>query len=439
MDFITHVGEGLKASLTEMVKRYQGLLEAGSLSEMEVAIRQMTYEVGHAVMQQWLEAQDEKYPAGEQPCRCGEQAVYVRRREGMTLTLQGRVYYRRAYYLCRHCGWGQYPLDERLGIQPGEMSEQVVRQAALVGVQDAFETGSQTLAELTLLALSPNSIRKASQEIGERVLTREQQQRQRSQSLSCQLEQRRDEHKPARLYGSMDGFMVLLEEGWREMKAGAWWTTDERLQARNIHYYTDLLPAESFSDLVWTTGFHHRADQALELIFVADAAEWIWRIVEQHFPQAIQIVDWFHACQYLAPVASAAFSPGVNDPAQREAWLESVRTHLWQGRLDDVIAACAQHIQPQLKRDDDPAQQAVTYYTNNRHRMDYPTYRAKGYQIGSGTMESGCKQIGLERLKIAGARWNEDGARKVAKARAALLSREWHHLTPAQQALPQAA
>ena len=68
-----------------------------------------------------------------------------------------------------------------------------------------------------------------------------------------------------------------------------------------------------------------------------------------------------------------------------------------RGQLDAVIAACREHLNP--PRDDDPAQKAVTYYTNNRHRMDYATYRAKGYQIGSGSMESGCKQLGLGSLK----------------------------------------
>jgi hypothetical protein len=71
---------------------------------------------------------------------------------------------------------------------------------------------------------------------------------------------------------------------------------------------------------------------------------------------------------------------------------------------------------------------AVTYFTNNRQRMNYPEYRAKGYQIGSGTIESGCKQIGMQRLKVSGATWGKERARRVAKARAALLSNQWDML-----------
>lgn len=73
----------------------------------------------------------------------------------------------------------------------------------------------------------------------------------------------------------------------------------------------------------------------------------------------------------------------------------------------------------------DLAYVAARYFTNHRYQVAYPAYRAQGYHIGPGAMESGCKQIGLERLKIAGARWSHDGARLVAKARAAYLSGRW--------------
>ena len=430
MDFITYLKEALKNEVPKAMAAYRGEATAASLSEMEVEIKQMTHELGNEVLKQWLEAQDEKYPADDRVCDCGGRAGYVRRKEGMTITLEGRVYYRRAYYVCEECRAGHYPLDQQLAIEAGEMSQEVIKQAGLLGIQDAFGTSSQILAELTLLELSPNSIRKASLEMGERVVQKEKQLKEHSQQLDNQLEQRRIEEKPARLYGSMDGFMAHFRDGWREMKAGAWWTTSQRkdgtLKADGVQYYVDLLPAEDFSELVWATGFEKQAAQAQELIFVADGARWIWDIVSHHFPQAIQIVDWYHACQYLSPVAQLAYS----DVAHSEKWIEAVKNYLWEGDLDAVIDACSEHVRSHLKSEDDPAQQAVTYYTNNRQRMDYPTYRARDYMIGSGTIESACKQIGLERLKIAGARWSTLGGRLIAKARAAFLSGQWHQLQP---------
>ncbi len=364
MEFITRLQEALIETIGEMIGEHQGDLKAESLSAMEQAVQQMNQVVGNAVMRQWLEAQDEKYPADRRAWECGEQAVYVRRREGMSITLQGRVYYRRAYYLCPACGQGHYPVDEQLGIRPGEMSEQVIKQAALLGIQAAFGTARETLKMLTLLELSHSSLQKASLMMGDRALAREATLMERSQDFDHQLQQRRQQEKPARLYGSLDGFMVPLDDGWHEMKAGTWWTTTQRrdgtLAAQNIRCYVDLLPADAFADLVWATGFEQQADQAHELIFVADGARWIWDIVERLFPHAIQIVDWSHACRYLTLVAQATLA------LEREqvAWRETMTTALWQGQVDIVIAACQALIRSE--RADDPARQAVTYYTNNQ-------------------------------------------------------------------------
>jgi len=421
MEFITYLQERLGEQVSEIIAEYQGEIGASDLSEIEVAVKEMTHRLGNTVVQQVLEAQEERYPADERACpACGEMARYQRRRQGMVITLQGRVYYRRSYYGCRHCGRGHYPLDERLAIQAGQMSQEVVKIAALLGAQDAFGTSRDVLARTTLLELSPNSIRKACQLVGQTVARQEHAQHVLNHDLDHRLAQKRAP-APKRLYGSMDGFMTLFEDGWHEMKAGAWWTVDEDNRARDIRYYVDTVEAAHFADLVWATGDMLNALHADELVFVTDAAEWIERIITEHFPNATHIIDWYHACAYLAPVAQMAFATTEH----REAWLTQVRTALWNGHLETVIRACEQCRQPHLKPEDDPAYVAARYVTNHRHKMDYPTYRAQGYQIGSGTMESGCKQIGLERLKIAGARWSQDGARLVAKARAAYLSGRW--------------
>jgi hypothetical protein len=227
------------------------------------------------------------------------------------------------------------------------------------------------------------------------------------------------------------------------LKVGAWFVTRAQpptkpgdgwsIRADHLSYYADICDAETFSRLVWSSGVQQHAQLAHELIILGDGARWIWDMVAEHFPQAIQIVDWFHACAYLAPVAQVAFK----DKDRQDRWLEYAKTALWNGDLDAVIAACQEHVNPQ--REDDPAHKAVTYYTNNRQRMAYPTYRANGYHVGSGTIESGIKQIATQRMKVAGAIWNHDSARKVAKARAAYLSGQWDALAARRTHLSRAA
>lgn len=436
MKFITHLQQKLEAYLPEIIASYEGEIEAASLSEMEITIRQMSHEVGGKVLRTCLEAQTPKYPEDEVKCPyCGEAGSYAGRREGSSITLLGRIRYRRPYYRCHTCHQGHYPLDEALGIRPGQMSDEVVQLAALQGVQNSFATSRDLLMRTALLDLSANSIRKACHLVGNQVTTMEETAQHDSQDLDQQRAHQRLADKPARIYGSLDGFNVHLDGDWHEMKAGCWWTTQSApngdLEAENITYYVDYLSAADFSDQVWATGFERLADQAHEVIFVADGAEWIWNIVAQHFPNALQILDWYHALSYVQSVAQAA----IPDLLERTGWLEQQREHLWHGRRSRVFRACRQLLDVAV----DTVRKALTFFANQRSRMHYGRFRTAGYQIGSGTMESGCKQLGVGRLKIAGAQWRSDRARILAKARAAYLNGDWDDLNMSQPFLPQAA
>ena len=428
MEFITALQEQLVGMAQAAVSGFEGKVEAISLSAMEQAVQGVLQAVGQTVLSSWLERQEARYPPDTVACDCGQAARYERRRQAVTLTLQGRVTYRRAYYRCR-CGCGRCPLDDRLGIRPGHMSEQVVKVATVFGVTDAFASGAELLATVTGLDLSPNSLRAACQEVGQQVLAHEAALAARSQDLAAQRVQRRTGPRPKRLYGSLDGFQGPFTDGWHEVKMGTWWTVDERQHVAWVRYYADTCPAETLADLVWARGFEVGAHQAEELVFIADGAVWIWNIVQRHFPNAVQIVDFYHASGYLAQVARAAFGDGTPEARQ---WLQIYSHLLHEGRLSAVVQAC--------KRLADRAPQAVAalrhYFAVNRTRLRYGKFRALGFQIGSGIMESGCKQLGTERLKIAGARWSREGGRLLAKARAAVLSRELN-LLPAR--LPQVA
>ncbi len=68
---------------------------------------------------------------------------------------------------------------------------------------------------------------------------------------------------------------------------------------------------------------------------------------------------------------------------------------LWQGRVELVIEACRL-----LVKKAKWAQQSLTYYSNNIERMRYDQFRASDFLIGSSVMESGCKQIVTQRLKL---------------------------------------
>ena len=410
------------------------ILEEGmkpeSLSEMEQTIRESMKELGHVFLKLWLEFLSRSYTASEWDCpQCAEKAKYERHREASIRSMFGKVSYQRAVYVCGKCGNRHYPMDENLGLRPNEMSAELERLVAQVGVQMPFAQASALFEELTLVSVSDQSIDKATQAYGEEVAVYEQELHQSACDEADEIA-----IIPLRLYGGRVQTRAAKGEAqpWRELKVGAWYQArgeapkspdgEWRIQAYDIGYYADICPAEDFGEIFWATGVARAAEHATELIMIGDGARWIWDLVDLHFPDAIQIIDWFHAREYLMPVAKQAF----NNKSQQIQWEAEMRDALWQGQLDTVIATCQSLVHPDLPPEDDLAQRAVTYYTNNRHRMNYPRYRAQGYQIGSGTIESAVKQIASQRLKVSGARWNVDSARSVAKARATFLSQQWH-------------
>ena len=438
MDNITKIAE----MLSEQIQRE--LTTDYTLSDVEKAARLLLQEIGRQAIALVVDAEEKPHPALAVSCPgCGQMIPYVRRRPAQLRTLFGNIEVKRAYYLCSDCHQGYCPLDKRLGLRANAISAELERLAAMTGALLPFGKGRDLFEALTLVSLSDQTLDKATQAYGAAARQREEVWQATAHDQEELLRRKREERKPLRLYGAIDATKVHTrgeeECPWRDLKVGVWFeargkppkTPDGqwRIQAENIHYYADICPASEFGSLVWSTGVQHHAQLAAELVMLGDGAEWIWNLAEKDFPKAVQILDWFHATEYLMPVAKAAFS---TEESQAD-WVKEAKQALWNGKVDDVIKDCLD-----LSRTDDgsdPAFVAARYYDKNRDRMDYPAYRRQGYQIGSGTIESAAKQIGTMRMKVSGAIWNEDSARKVAKARAAYLSDEWDELA-AYRALP---
>ena len=421
-----------------------------SLSEMERRVREALVRLGQFQLGAWVMLQERRYLPERMVCQCGGEAEYRCKREAVLLTLLGRVVYRRAYYVCPRCHRGYSPLDDRLGLRPGSMSAELESLVGMTGAHVAFAKGSELFERLTLTHVSPQSMDKATQAMGAEMRRVEGEWLQASEDGLAVRAQERAPKDGRRLYGTLDATKVHTHEqqgaedtGWRDLKVGAWFVSDEPppdtpqadwdIRAKEITYFCDFAQAKEFGNLLWATGFQRQALQAGKLIFLGDGAEWIWNLVHDYYPEAVQIVDWFHAAEHLADVAKAT----SQDADAQEAWRKRVRSLLWEGKLQQVILAC--QTLAEGSRGQEKARKAVTYFTNNQSRMNYAAYRRKGYQIGSGTIESGCKQLGIQRMKVPGATWNLDGARLTAKARAALLSNQWDMLTERRQHLPRAA
>ncbi len=90
------------------------------IDDVESTLRQFLVQMGAACLGVYLSGQDPRYPARTMPCACGEKASYYFRRLAKVVSVFGRVTYRRAYYVCSSCSQGQSPVDEKLGLEPGQ-------------------------------------------------------------------------------------------------------------------------------------------------------------------------------------------------------------------------------------------------------------------------------------------------------------------------------
>lgn len=147
---------------------------------------------------------------------------------------------------------------------------------------------------------------------------------------------------------------------------------------------------------------------------LGDGAPWIWNLADEHVPDAVQIVDRFHAKPHLSDVAKAVYGAASE---LATLWARQRHDELDRGETDALLAAVAVHV---AQHDD--ARKCVDYLKTNRHRMRYHDFRAHGLCTSTGVVEAGCKVAIGTRLKRAGMHWSVRGANAIIALRCAKLS-----------------
>lgn len=192
-------------------------------------------------------------------------------------------------------------------------------------------------------------------------------------------------------------------------------------------------PAARFGDLVKAEGIRRGADHVRQLTILGDGAPWIWNIASSTFPEATQIVDLFHAREHLHDLArQLEFMLGD----RKDDWLTARLEDLDYGDIDAICNAARIYPLTGVKKDE--LDTALGYFEHNAPRMRYLWFRSRGLFAGSGLVESACKAVIGQRLKLSGMRWTIRGADAIATLRCQQASRpadriwpQHHNQTPA--------
>ncbi len=379
-----------------------------------------------SVLRELMSVQDGTSPAcGD----CGGRLRNKGKRKRRVLTLRGEAEIERKYYQCQDCGKGFFPLDEQLGLNGSGFSPTFAKHMVWLSGILPYERCVEVFERLAGPYVSPASIWRQGQRYGEKLQTYVEGQREAVSPERIELPDARHDHEHRKGL-SMDGGMVnIRREGWRELKVGAVFDVEQRLERNpqtgaleemahgvNVRYSAVLGTKDKFAPALWALALAHDLPTARERSVVADGALWIWDVAEEVCPDGRQVLDWFHAVEHLADAAAALY-PDEHDAKKRKRWLKTYKNHLYLGQIHKIIRVLRKRGLAQQSR----------YFERHKDRMQYLEFRKKGIPIGSGTVESGVKQF-KQRLSASGMRWNADGANRMVLIRTAILSHEFDDL-----------
>lgn len=157
-----------------------------------------------------------------------------------------------------------------------------------------------------------------------------------------------------------------------------------------------------------------------ETVLLSDGATWIRSLKDELFPDAQQILDFFHLCENTHTFAKFLYKTDEN---KAKTWAKEICDQLEDGKYKDVLKSLSVY-----KDINVPAGTVnlYNYISNNKANIDYPAYKKRGYFIGSGAIESGNKTVLQSRLKQAGMRWNPITAQYMLSLKSKEKSGLWY-------------
>jgi hypothetical protein len=363
------------------------------------------------------------------------------RRTRQVQTRLGPIRLQRWWHQCWACAHGWSPPDQALELAPYQQtSTGLARWEAALGAITTFREAAKLLADLAGVHVGSETLRTQAERIGTEL---EGQQRVAMDHVVQEHEPPAAEYDaaPGTLVVETDGVMVryrdqyldsaLVEGDWHEVKlglAGGW----QDGQLRQPSYVAAREPALAFArrlgaeaarrgalDVVQWHPWDGTPAELRPVVVLGDGAKWIWEHVATLFgSERTEIVDWYHASEHIWTAAKAVH--GEDTPDTR-LWARPALDRLWhhgpKPLLDWFDATQPRH----------PATTAVLkrergYFSANACRMQYQAFRQRHLPIGSGAVEASAKHLVQQRMKRAGSRWSDLGARAILDLRCHLLS-----------------
>jgi hypothetical protein len=408
------------------------------LEATEMAVHSALHRAGATALSQLLRFPAPSEEERRRACPCGQQAPYHQLRIKPVLTAVGPVEVSRPYYGCPNGRAGQFPADVELDIEDTEFSPGVRRLQGRVGQEAPFDHGREPMKVLAGLEVTAQSVERTAEALGTDIAQGEQGEIEKA--LQLDLPVVAGDPIPI-LYVQMDGTGVPVvkketvgrqgkTEGppahTREVKLGGVCTQTQWDQKgypiRDPDSTTDTGAIETAADFgkrLYREAGQRGWSRAQKQVVMGDGAEWIWNLAALHFPDAIPIVDLYHARQHLWELARRLHP---HNEGKQKAWMKVHQKRLLdRGKIERRVGVLRS-----IKSDSPEVMEKfrieADYFERNAERMPYPQFRRQHLFVGSGVIEAGCKTVIASRLKGSGMFWTVRGANAILALRCSYLN-----------------
>lgn len=447
--------DSIMANLRTEVEHYvEGIRnDEDSLEKVEESARRFAVTCGGIVfsahMNDCLRAQNFGFVGDVIETAEGDKARFERYEERWVLTHLGRHRIRRAYYWSPSVRGGVIPLDEKWGLDEREPSPSLRKSIGMVSAEAPFARGRKLMKQVALIDLPEKRIQESGEALGETIKGIHQAEVEATRPMlrdpNVGVPEVPASERKGTLYMQMDGGRLnTTTEGWREPKVAILYfgedvteiSKDRRVILKK-EYVAVLGDADKLAEHLWATACRWEWWKAKQVVVLGDGAPWIWNRASDLFPEAVQILDLFHAKEHIWETArqlyggtgkqkdkgaSASKKESTKDRKTAE-WATARIAELKQGDIDAIIG----NLQRRRSRISnkgvlESVGSLISYLEDNRSRTKYAEYKSAGLTVGSGKIESGIKNVVNQRMKGCGMRWAVNRAEDMLNLRAAYLS-----------------
>jgi len=363
----------------------------------------------------------------------------------------GPVTIQRSRGWCRKCKQWRFPADDLLGIADGgSASPSVQEMAALVGSKMPMAEASAVIERLTGVALPRATVHREAARQGKRA------QDLRAQ-LDADMKTARGTGQQVRLSDPDKPFTLVIEiDAWNIRERDDWGVTEQKIRtgqkperwhwvyAGTCFQLEDRITKgdravicsrgtvmtrmgiDALKTQLWAEAMRQGLGSAARVVVIADGAIWIWNLVKDRFERAVQRLDLFHAKEHLWTVAQTLYP---DDLEKAQVWVKPLLRDLERDGATQVISTLEKELENLSGASREAVGKEINYFGSNLHRLRYRDGERRGEPLGSGAIESTCRQYQC-RFKRPGQFWTQEGDEALICLETFWRNQRWATLFP---------